>query len=177
MSGILNVLGMAVAFAAFYIILVQVDYDLNFNKGIKDSEKVFIMSSGSLDGADQRQINFCRPLAEVILQSSPNIEYGGVLNFTGAGTISLWKDNDGTRQDFSIALTWASGTALKVAGFEAVAGSLDEVTLSNTLAVSETIAGKFGLEVGMQVFAEDSPCSIVAIYKDLPDNSHFKHEA
>ena len=175
MSGILNVLGMAVAFAAFYIILVQVNYDLNFNKGIKDSERVFIMSSGSLDGADQRQINFCRPLAEVILQSSPNIEYGGVLNFTGAGTISLWKDNDGTRQDFSIALTSASGTALKVAGFEAVAGSLDEVTLSNTLAVSETIAGKFGLEVGMQVFAEDSPCSIVAIYKDLPDNSHFKH--
>ena len=39
MSGILNVLGMAVAFAAFYIILVQVDYDLNFNKGIKDSDR------------------------------------------------------------------------------------------------------------------------------------------
>ena len=48
MSSILNVLGMAVAFAAFYIILVQVDYDLNFNKGIKDSEKVFVMSSGSM---------------------------------------------------------------------------------------------------------------------------------
>jgi len=28
MSGILNVLGMAEAFAAFYIILVQVNYDL-----------------------------------------------------------------------------------------------------------------------------------------------------
>ncbi|MBQ8812759.1 MAG: hypothetical protein IJZ70_10680, partial [Bacteroidales bacterium] len=56
MSSILNVLGMAVAFAAFYIILVQVDYDLNFNKGIKDSEKVFVMSSGSMDGdADKRQ--------------------------------------------------------------------------------------------------------------------------
>ena len=40
MSGILNVLGMAVAFAAFYIILVQVNYDLNFNKGIKDSERI-----------------------------------------------------------------------------------------------------------------------------------------
>ena len=40
-SGILNVLGMAVAFAAFYIIMVQVNYDLNFNKDIKDSEKIF----------------------------------------------------------------------------------------------------------------------------------------
>ena len=53
MSGILNVLGMAVAFAAFYIILVQVNYDLNFNKGIKDSEKIFVMSSGSMDGRRQ----------------------------------------------------------------------------------------------------------------------------
>ena len=60
MSGILNVLGMAVAFAAFYIILVQVNYDLNFNKDIKDSEKIFVMSSGSLDGGDKRQIHFCR---------------------------------------------------------------------------------------------------------------------
>ena len=68
MSSILNVLGMAVAFAAFYIILVQVDYDLNFNKGIKDSEKIFVMSSGSMDGdTDKRQLNFCRPLAEIIL--------------------------------------------------------------------------------------------------------------
>lgn len=67
MSGILNVLGMAVAFAAFYIILVQVNYDLNFNKGFKDSEKIFLMSSGSLDGGEKRQITFCRPLAEIIL--------------------------------------------------------------------------------------------------------------
>jgi len=176
MSGILNVLGMAVAFAAFYIILVQVNYDLNFNKDIKDSEKIFVMSSGSLDGGDKRQIHFCRPLAEVILQSSPNIECGGVLNFVGAGSISLWKDDGGSRQDFNLNLTSVSGTALKAAGFEAVAGSLDEVTLRNTFAVSETVAEKFGLEVGMQVFSDgDYPCSIVAIYKDMPDNSHFKY--
>ena len=49
MSSILNVLGMAVAFAAFYIILVQVDYDLNFNKGINDSEKIFSVTYGDMD--------------------------------------------------------------------------------------------------------------------------------
>ncbi len=54
MSGILNVLGMAIAFAAFYIILVQVNYDLNFNKGIKDSEKIFIISSGDFAGIGAR---------------------------------------------------------------------------------------------------------------------------
>ena len=174
MSSILNILGMAVAFAAFYIILVQVDYDLNFNKGFKDSEKIFLMSSGSLDGGEQRQITFCRPLAEIILQSSPNIEYGGILNFTGAPDISMWKDQDGTRQDFTIKLTSITGDALKAAGFEEVAGSLDDVTLRSTFAVSESVARRFGLEVGMQIYQEDNPCSIVAIFKDMPDNSHFK---
>ena len=62
-----NVLGMAVAFAAFYIILVQVDYDLNFNKGIKDSEKIFSVTSGDMDGSGKRQMNFCRPLADIII--------------------------------------------------------------------------------------------------------------
>ena len=82
MSSILNVLGMAVAFAAFYIILVQVDYDLNFNKGIKDSEKIFSLTAGDMDGSGKRQMNFCRPLADIIIDSSPNIEYGGALSFT-----------------------------------------------------------------------------------------------
>ena len=39
-SGILNLLGMTVAFSALYILLVQVYYDLNYNKGIKDSNKI-----------------------------------------------------------------------------------------------------------------------------------------
>ena len=80
MSSILNVLGMAVAFAAFYIILVQVDYDLNFNKGIKDSEKIFSVTAGDMDGSGKRQMDFCRPLAEVVIASSPNIEFGGILS-------------------------------------------------------------------------------------------------
>ena len=46
LSSILNVLGMAVAFAAFYIILCQVNYEFGFNKKIKDVDKVFVISSG-----------------------------------------------------------------------------------------------------------------------------------
>jgi len=37
-SSLLNIIGMAMAFAALYIIMVQVHYDLNYNKSIKDSD-------------------------------------------------------------------------------------------------------------------------------------------
>ena len=99
MSGILNVLGMAVAFAAFYIILVQVNYDLNFNKGIKDSEKVFVISSGDFVGIGERTLVFNRPLAEMIIETSPDIEYGGIMNISNTESSRYWLTGDEQRKD------------------------------------------------------------------------------
>ena len=42
-SSLLNVVGMAVAFAAIYLILVQVNHDLSFNKVIPNSENIYRM--------------------------------------------------------------------------------------------------------------------------------------
>ena len=40
-SSVLNILGLSIAFAAAYAILVQVNYDLGFNRSLKDAERVF----------------------------------------------------------------------------------------------------------------------------------------
>lgn len=32
-ASILNILGLSIAFASFFVIMTQVDYDYNFNKG------------------------------------------------------------------------------------------------------------------------------------------------
>lgn len=175
MSSILNVLGMAVAFAAFYIILVQVDYDLNFNKGIKDSEKVFVLSTNSQGEAKYNSLYYCRPLAEKLLQSSPNIEFGGIINLTNKADESFWINRNDEKEILTLNSTDISGTALKAVGFEAIEGSLDEVINRNTLAISESAANKFDLEVGMSLGQGTDVRTIVAIFKDMPDNSHFKN--
>ena len=175
MSGILNVLGMAVAFAAFYIILVQVDYDLNFNKGIKDSEKVFALSVDSQGEAKYNSLYYCRPLAEKLMQSSPNIEFGGVINLTNTAQESFWIDRNGEKEVLNLNCTDFSGSALKAVGFEGVEGSLDEVINKSTVAVSESAADRFDLEVGMSLGQGTNMGTIVAIFKDMPDNSHFKN--
>ena len=174
MSGILNVLGMAVAFAAFYIILVQVDYDLNFNKGIKDSERVFMLVSGEVaTGMGKKQLNICRPLAEMILHNSPNIEYGGVFDISYSYDRSYGKVNNGETQVINLKGCEISGTAFKAAGFETVAGSLDDVVNMNTLAISESAAERFDLEVGTELITSGEICTIVAIFKGMPENTHF----
>ena len=175
MSSILNVLGMAVAFAAFYIILVQVDYDLNFNKGIKDSEKVFVLSTNAQGEAKYNSLYYCRPLAEKLLQSSPNIEFGGIINLTNKADESFWIDRNCEKEILTLNHTDISGTALKAVGFEAIEGSLDEVINRNTLAISESAANKFDLQVGMSLGQGTNMRTIVAVFKDMPDNSHFNN--
>ena len=43
-SSILNILGLTAAFAALYIILVQVHHDLTYNKGLKDSDRIYVLT-------------------------------------------------------------------------------------------------------------------------------------
>ena len=43
-SSLLNIFGMAVAFAAFYVILTQVQWGFTYNKGIEDGERIFLMT-------------------------------------------------------------------------------------------------------------------------------------
>ena len=43
-SSILNILGLTAAFAALYIILVQVHHDLTFNKALKDSDRIYVLT-------------------------------------------------------------------------------------------------------------------------------------
>ena len=175
MSSILNVLGMAVAFAAFYIILVQVDYDLNFNKSIKDSERIFSITSGGMEGSGKRQMYFCRPLAEIILEASPNIECGGAMDICNTEYNRYWIEKAGARQEIQLAVNTFSGDALTLFGFEAVEGSLDDIIDEASLAVSETIAKRFGLQVGMTLgYESDSIKTIKAIFKDMPENSHLR---
>ena len=44
MSSLLNIIGMAVAFAAFYVIMTQVCWNFSYNKSLKDADRTFVIS-------------------------------------------------------------------------------------------------------------------------------------
>ncbi len=43
-SSLLNVIGMAVAFGAFYVIMTQVSWDFGYNQRLKDADRTFVIS-------------------------------------------------------------------------------------------------------------------------------------
>ncbi|MBO5086789.1 MAG: hypothetical protein J6B65_06080, partial [Paludibacteraceae bacterium] len=76
-SKLLNIFGMTAAFAALYIILVQVHYDLTYNRTIPDSERVYLMTLPMFND-DKLQSFLPRPHAEMLLAEKPNVEVYGV---------------------------------------------------------------------------------------------------
>lgn len=77
-SSLLNIAGMTAAFASLYILLVQVNYELGYNKNIKDVERIYIMATRSWFSQDQYQIGLNRPSPKAICESSPMVESWGV---------------------------------------------------------------------------------------------------
>lgn len=43
-ASILKILGLAIAFTAFYVIAAQVWYSVSYNSAIKDSDRIYIVS-------------------------------------------------------------------------------------------------------------------------------------
>jgi len=176
-SSILNILGLTAAFAALYIILVQVHHDLTYNKALKDSDRIYCMMVGDrfADYGASCWIN--RPISEAVIAASPEVEAGGC-GYVGknCSTATVLFDDD---RQMSVKIGAFSNGGKDVFGFELVAGNWDDWINGITYAVSESTARRLGVEVGdvaklrtnswqgLQI--EDAV--IVAIYKDMPANS------
>ena len=172
-SKLLNIAGMAMAFAALYIIMVQVNYDLGYNRKIKDSDRIFAMSMPDWYSAGNWAPWLSRPLCEGAIENVPCVEYGGTLTGGFSTKFSLNEDGSGA---FVLTRGEASVGALKLFGVEAVEGSLDNLVQGKDLIICESKARELGIHVGDALFVQGNDGSkhqmnVSAIYKDYPNNS------
>ena len=169
-SSILNILGLTAAFAALYIILVQVHHDLTYNKALKDSDRIYVLTKKDINQSEYTSY-LCRPLGEYVLNASPDIEVGGCGRIEGVPAKIRVSDEQSLVSGSQVALNKG---AREVFGFELVDGNWDDLT-GEALAVSESMAKRLGVKVGDVVknLAETKwiETTIVAIYKDMPKHS------
>ena len=92
-AGWLNLLGMSVAFAAIYIILVQVNYDLGFNRSFKDADRIYVLAASEWFEPGKYQTYTNRPLSKAMFDASPEVEsYGQPLHrFFLSSLIQLYR--------------------------------------------------------------------------------------
>ena len=176
-SSLLNITGMAVAFAAFYVIMTQVCFNLGYNKSLKDADRTFVMSVPSRYNEGKFNIFINRPLGEALVSGSSMSEGGGVFGMYAyeSGEVCYTRRNDVPVKMHLERMQYSAG-GLRALNFEAVEGSLDELSKPSTIAISESSAKKYDLKLGDSISwsdpqGEKGAREIVSIYKDFPKNS------
>ena len=70
---VLNLAGLAVAFAACFLCLTQVNFDLSYNKSFTEHESLFRMTMKLGPGAEDYGTTLPRPVVERLAAASPHI--------------------------------------------------------------------------------------------------------
>ena len=177
-SSVLNIVGMAVAFAAVYLIAVQVKFDLSYNRVIKNSERIYRLEYPNESGNGRWDIWWNRQMPDKLVSICPEVEAAGSI---GVLAHSMFQNEysikrNSTIENFTIDLAGAEPEGFAVFPFEIVAGSMEDLQTEDQMIISESTAKKYNLSVGDDLFygrgaLNSAIRTIVAIYKDFPKPS------
>ena len=178
-SSVLNIVGMAVAFAAVYLIAVQVKFDLSYNRVIKNSERIYRLEYPSWSGDGTWACNWNRQLPDEISAACPEIVTAGSIDmvFNSQYQDEYSVKRNSTIENFTIKIAGAELEALAVFPFEFVEGGIDdEFKAYYGMIISETVAKRYNLKVGDRInygrgTVNAAQRTISGIYRDFPKPS------
>ena len=189
-ASLLNVLGLTLAFVAFYIIASQVYFSISYNRPIEDSDRIYLVSAewGSSrmgDAEESWSLNCPQPVSYETKDLCPDVELMASMR-PSADISRVWIKRDSYNFDkFDIGVHLGNADIVELFNFEAIAGDLSRVVEPNTVVVAESAAKQMGIGVGDDIWFEggqwhddgkpSEPQQVVAIYKDFPKNSFLHH--
>jgi len=171
----LNILGLSVAFAAFMVIMIQLDYDYGFDRFHKNSDRIFRVEV--IQRGTEASTIISRPLAERFFESSPHI-VAGAISDTWVRNIYFHVENDGIQNFFNEISIRVSPDFTDVFTFNWVEGANDALKTPNSVIIPFSLSQKlFGNEpaVGQQLVSGARSQTVGAVYRDFPANSILKN--
>lgn len=170
MATFLNVLGLSVAFAAFMVIMMQLDYDRNFDKFHVNYDKIYRIEF-TQENSIQAIVN--RPLSERFFDSSPHIVAGALTSPWGNNTFFSVERN-GSKYFYEEKMTVVSPEYTDVFLFDFVEGTKDALKNPDNVLIPLSLSRKiFGDQsaVGQQLTGREKSHTVGAVYRDFPSNS------
>ncbi|MDR2921699.1 MAG: ABC transporter permease [Tannerella sp.] len=173
MATMLNILGLSVAFAAFMVIMMQLNYDWNFARMHNHSDRIYRLEVLSDKGG---QAVLSRPMAETFINSSPHILAGSICGFWGKNVFSI--DANGGKNSFEEELIVARPEFTDVFEFNMLYGTGKALEDPEKVLISESISQKlFGVElaIGKTIYRDTAAFTVGGVYKDFPENTLLKN--
>ena len=177
-SSLLNIVGLTLAFTACYIILVQVRWEMTYNRTLRDSERIYLIETTDWyePGAWQSWIN--RPLSERLISSTSAIEAGGC-SWSGFGPTVVLRENASKMgyDRFNTYSGFISLSLLDVFDFQPVAGDVHDLKRAQSVIISRSTAEQLGVGIGDMIWCDteqpsaENAYEVVAVFEDFPQNS------
>ncbi|MDD4848186.1 MAG: ABC transporter permease [Bacteroidales bacterium] len=176
-SSLLNIIGLAVAFATAYLILVQVNHDLNYNQSIPDKDRIFILEMQSNYDQSKYVSWLSRPVAEAFSKDNPAVESYGIMPTHFYQQIGIIRKGEGYEKiNFNVNSVTQGG--VEALGVKVIRGDLSKMSEKNAFAITESVAQRIGKDVDDEIcfnptWSPDYVGHIVAVVSDFPKNSDF----
>ena len=175
-ANLLNMLGLSLAFASFFVIMTQVNYDLGYNKSFTEHENLFRLTMKLGPGMEDYGTTLPRPLVERLAASSPHIK--------GYGEAQVWTNFDQFvvgEQEYSLNLIYGIRDFVSVYKPAVIAGDLEGLNQDFNIVLPRSEAMRiFGTaDVAgkpLKYKWNDHVYHICAVIEDYPENN-FLHGA
>lgn len=174
-ASLLNLLGLSLAFASFFVIMTQVNYDLGYNKSFTEHEKLFRLTLKLGPGMEDYGVTLPRPLVEQLAAASPHIKGYGIEE--GWTRIDQFLVGD---QEYSLNLVYGINDFMSVFKPTVICGDLKGLNQLPNIVLPRSEAMRiFGTAnaVGKTLkykWVDDWIFNVCAVIEDYPENN-FLH--
>lgn len=177
-SSLLNVIGLTLAFTAFYVIMTQVWWELGYNRSLHEADRIYLVENEDWYEPGKWSSWLNRPVPERVIASTAGVEVGGCM-WGGFGSGTCWTSNEPSfgYNKFSASCGSVSLPFLDVFAFRSVEGDVHDIGKPKSVIVSREVAERMRVGVGSLIWVDtdepqpDGAMEVVAVFEDFPDNS------
>ena len=183
---VMNFVGLVLALTAFMVLMLQVGYQMEFDKDHPTSGRIYRVDKVGAADDDIFKNIIPRGYADDVIKSSPHIIAGSIdCPFIGETVFNAILDNDSPAFIFKSETNVIYPDFFKVFGTEFIEGSAEALNDLSQIAIPESLAKKlYGNESAIghimthnegYQFGEGrtKEFSVGAVYKDFPENSQI----
>jgi putative ABC transport system permease protein len=176
MYAAINVFGIAIGLAAFWMIALYVSDELSFDRSFTNSDRIYrVVQHASWKGGKLDIVPTSAPFAPGLKNEFPEVEDAARIDIEGGGVIQYgdktFKQND---------ICFADNSLFKLFDYEFLYGNAPTaLSQPNSIVITQTLAKKiFGDEskaINQTIsFGDRNPVNITGVMKDMPANSHLQ---
>lgn len=171
----INIFGIAIGLAAFWLIGLYVADELSYDKSFSNSDRLYrVVHHARWEGGQFNIVPTSAPFAQAFKSRFPEVEDAARIDIEGGGIIK-YADKTIKQND----ICFADNSIFHLFNYQFIAGNpATALSQPNTTVINETLAKKiFGDEskaLNQIIYFGDEPANITGVIKDIPANNHLR---